>query len=246
MLKTHVWSPELRQKVWVEIAFPPGFTRLRPPFPALVLLDAQSHWTNHGSWGGCHTDTTAARLFRQGAIRPTVLIGVYSPRGRDRLYALPPGGGADRMADFLAGTLLSEIRARVPIAEDRRAVGVFGFSFGANMALYAGLRRPETFGLVASLSAYPHWMGPQIGDVMAERRSLPMDRLYIDCGTMIAPDLKHEDDSVGFNTWLMGIARSRMPRGRFLGLVHRGAYHTEFSWRKRIPRVLRFFYGSRR
>jgi dienelactone hydrolase len=170
-----------------------------------------------------------------------VIVGVYSPRGRDLLYAVPPAGGADRMADFLADALLPAIRARVPIAANPGRVGVIGYSFGANMALYAGLRRSDAFGLAAALSPYPHYLGPQVGHLMAERRRLPCRRLYIDCGWWIAPKMR-VPDSVDFNKWLMGIARARCERGRFLGRVVPRAFHTEASWRRRLPTALRFLY----
>lgn len=242
MLKRHVWSPQLRRRLWVEVAFPPGYTRLKPPFDALVFLDAQSAFTNRGAWGGCHVDSIAADLFRRRLAPPLVIIGVFSPSDRDRTYGPPPDGRADRMADFLSDTLLSAIRERVPLARDPARVGVAGFSFGANMAIQTGLRRPDRFGLVCALSAAPHWIGPQVGDLMAARRRLPMRRLYIDCGTMLSPDMRHVDDSNGFNRWLMDVARARLPQGAFLGRVCRGGFHTEFSWRRRLPRALRFLY----
>ncbi|MBI4178538.1 hypothetical protein HY522_03820 [bacterium] len=245
MLRLNLNAPQLRCQIRVEVAFPPGYRGLRPPFPALILNDSQNQWTNRGAYGGWHTDAIAAELFRRGQIRPLILVGVVSPPDRDRVFGPPPDGRADRFADFLADTLLPTIRLSIPISRSPGDVGVLGASFGANGALYAGLRRPDAMGLVAAVSASPHF-GKPLTAILAERQRLPLRRLYIDCGTRWAYDQPRMDDSTGFNKTLMAIARRRMPRGQFLGIVANGHFHTEEFWRKRVGGILRFLFPGAR
>lgn len=244
MFKTSIFSPQLGHLLQVEVAFPPGYRRLRGPFPAAILNDAQNQWTNQGSYGGWHTDSIAADLFRKRKIRPVILVGVFSPPDRDRVFGPPPTGRADRFADFLADTLLPAMRRHIFISKNPSDIAVIGASFGSNVSLYAGLRRPDAIGMAAGLSGAPHF-GKPIGDILAERRRLPMRKLYIDCGTKWAYDQPQMDDSTAFNRNLISIARARMPRGKFLGLVARGHFHNEEFWRRRIGRVLKFFFGGR-
>lgn len=243
MLRMNLFSPQLRTSIRIEVAFPPGFRSLRGPFPAIVLNDAQNQWTNRGAYGGWHTDAIAADLFRRGLIRPVILVGVVSPPDRDRVFGPPPSGRADRFSDFLADTLLPFVRLHVPISKNPADVAVLGASFGANASIYAGLRRPDAMGLVASISASPHF-GKPLGSMLVAHLRLPMQKLYIDCGTKWAYDQPNMDDSVEFNKGLMALARRRLPRGRFLGIVARGHYHNEEFWRKRIGRILRFHFPS--
>lgn len=247
MLRETFHSRQLNQEIRVEVAFPPGFRSLRPPFPALILNDSQNQWTNRGSYGGWHTDTIAADLFRRGKIRPLVLIGVVSPAWRDRVYGPPPHGSVHRYGDFLAQTLLPEMRRRFRLSPDPADIGILGASFGANAALAAGLHNPESIGNVAALSAAPHF-GEPLTTTLARHRHIPLRRLYIDCGTRWAYDNPHGfgGDSTDFNKSLMGTARARMPRGDFLGIVANGHFHNEEFWRKRVGRVLRFLFGARR
>lgn len=244
MLTTTIFSPQLGAALRVEVAFPPGFRNLRPPFPALILNDAQNQWTNRGAYGGWHTDSIAADLFRKGRIRPVVLVGVVSPPNRDQVYGPPPAGRADRYAHFLADSLLPVMRRRFGLSSNPADIGIMGASFGSNASIYVGLRRPDAIGLVAALSGHPHF-GRPLGAILAEHNRLPMQKLYIDCGTRWAYDQPNGDDATAFNRNLMSVARSRMPRGRFLGIVARGHFHNEEFWRKRTGRVLQFLFGSR-
>lgn len=245
MLKTSLYSPQLNNHIRIEVAFPPGYTNLRPPFPALVLNDAQNQWTNRGAYGGWHTDEIASDLFRKGRIRPVILVGVISPPDRDRVFGPPPSGKADRFADFIADTLLPTLRYRIPISKNPAEVGVLGASFGSNVSIYVGLRRPDAIGLVAALSGAPHF-GKPLDSILAEQRRLPMRKLYIDCGTRWAYDQPQMDDSTAFNRTLMLTARRRLPRGRFLGVVAQGHFHNEEFWRRRVGRILCFLFPAQK
>lgn len=245
MMTVRFVAPQLHgAHVKVEIAFPPRYTRLYPPFSALILNDAQNHWTNRGAYGGWHTDRIAAELFQQGRIRPVILIGVYSPPDRDRVFAAPPQGAADRFTDFLADSVLPVLRRRLPISKNPADIGIVGASYGSNVSIFAGLHRPDAIGMAAGLSGAPH-MGKPLPTLLAERDRLPYRKLYIDCGTKFAYDQPHMDDATEFNRTLMNIAGARMPKGKFLGIVAQGHFHNEEFWRKRIGRVLEFFYRSR-
>ncbi len=246
MITFNLNSPQLGCSFRIEVAFPPGFRNLKPPFPALVLNDSQNQWTNRGSYGGWHTDSIAADLFRKGRIRPVILVGAVSPPNRERVFAPPPGGRADEYANFLADTLLPAIRRKAAVSTNPWDIGILGASFGSNASIYAGLRRPDVFGLVAGMSAAPHF-GKPLPDILENYPKLPMRKFYIDCGTKWAYDNPSAfgGDSTAFNRRLMTIARSRMPRGRFLGIVARGHYHNEEFWRRRVGRVLQFFFGPR-
>ena len=78
MITFNLNSPQLGCSFRIEVAFPPGFRNLKPPFPALVLNDSQNQWTNRGAYGGWHTDSIAADLFRKGR-NPGTLRILFTP-----------------------------------------------------------------------------------------------------------------------------------------------------------------------
>ena len=79
---------------------------------------------------------------------------------------------------------------------------------------------------------------------MRASATLPIRRLYADCGTRWAYDQPHRDDSTGATREVLAIAaeRGKTPGVDLLGIVAEGHYHNEVFWRKRIGRCLEFLF----
>ena len=212
-------------------------------YPVVILNDGQNQWKGQGSYGGWHTDAIAVDMARRGRCRDIVLVAVLCPPDRDTAYLPPPQGIADRYVDFLADILLPALREELPLTLEPGGTGIIGSSYGANSAVYAGLRHPETFGLVGSLS-YPGVPGDPVLERMRSGSSLPMLRLYADCGTRWSYDQPDVDDFSDVTRDLVGIARDKgmLPGKTLLGIVAEGHFHNEFFWRKRIGRCLEFLF----
>jgi len=152
-------------------------------------------------------------------------------------------GKADRYVDFLADHLLPELRKTIAISKDPEDIGIIGASYGANCALYAGMRRPDVFGLVGSLS-YAYVPQDPVRKSICALRRLPLRRWYTDCGTKWAPDQPQRDDHTGVTKDLIALAleKGMVPGRNFLGIVAEGHYHNELFWRKRIGRCLELLF----
>ena len=213
------------------------------PYPVAVLNDGQNQWKNQGAHGGWHTDTIAVDAARRGRCRDLVLVSVFSHPRRDPAYLPPPHGRADLYVDFLADTLLPALRKELDLSTSPGDVGIIGASYGANCALYAGMRRPDAFGLVGSIS-FAHVPRDPVRAAMRASATLPIRRLYADCGTRWAYDQPHRDDSTGATREVLAIAaeRGKTPGVDLLGIVAEGHYHNEVFWRKRIGRCLEFLF----
>ncbi len=245
-LRERIYAPQLHENILIETHFPPGFTRLSAPFPAVVLNDCQNCWTERGSYGGWHTDRIAWWLYRKGLLRPVVLIGVYPPNWRDRSFGPPPRGRIDRYADFLSDTLLPIYRKRFGIHPGPEGIACIGASYGANAALGVGILRPDAVGNIGAMSAAPHF-GKPLPKWISERRFLPLRRLWIDAGNRWAYDdpYSYDGDETSWNRNLIAVARRHMHAGRFRGRIWPGHFHNEEWWRKRIGKILHFFFGRR-
>ncbi|MDD5556181.1 MAG: alpha/beta fold hydrolase [bacterium] len=212
-------------------------------YPVAVLNDGQNQWKGQGAYGGWHTDAIALDRARRGRARDIVLASVFSPPERDRAYLPPPHGCADRYIDFLADRLLPALRAEFALSRDPGEVALIGGSYAANCALFAGLARPDAFGLAGSFS-YGEVPDDPVRRRMASLRALPMRRLYIDCGTRWAHDQPGRDDHTETTRALIALAREKgmAPGETLLGIVAEGHFHTEFYWRKRVGRCLEFLF----
>jgi enterochelin esterase-like enzyme len=126
-------------------------------YPVLYLL--------HGS-GQNHAAFPARTWFRK-------VLG-----GRPMIVVMPDGGrSADRYSELIAGDLVRYVDAnyRTLATHERRAIA--GISLGGLGAAMLGLRHPDTFGVVGTLSgAVTETLVPD-----APQRAAPY--LYVVCGT---------------------------------------------------------------
>lgn len=217
-------------------------------FPAVILNDGQNQFTDRGMWGGWHTDSIAARLMRAGRMRETVLVAVEMHSDRNRAYlprgdARTPEGQAADYTDFLADQVLPQLRHRYRVAAGPDTTAIVGSSNGAIHALFAGLHRPDTFGLVGCLS-YAQLTPEQNVQLLERLTEVPLRRVYLDSGTRWAEhDVEGRSDDHALIT-----ARLRellLQRGLVLeqSLRYRLAYgeaHHEGAWRRRMPHCLAF------
>ncbi len=90
------------------------------------------------------------RLRRDLARRPYQGLVVVTPFTPD---TLDPDAGTVSLAyaDWVARVVVARARAELPVLTTREATGVDGVSLGGLTALEAGLRHPETFGVVGAL-----------------------------------------------------------------------------------------------
>ena len=239
-MKIH--SRELEHDFAVRIRLPRNYTP-SVTYPIAVLNDGQNQWTGHGSHGGWHTDSTTDELIRRGQLREIILAGVTCHRFRNRAYLPPPIARAHQYVDWLANVMLPELRKHWSISTNPSEIAIIGASYGANNAVYAGLKRPDVFGLVGALSfAYLH-QNPQIKHI-ENLTHRPFRRIYADCGTRWADDQPGRDDYTVITRKLIGAcSRKWMTHGKdLIGVVAEGHYHNEFYWRKRIGGCLRFLF----
>jgi len=242
-----IYSRAFMHHFTINIMLPRDYGRgERGPYPVAVLNDGQNQWENQGAHGGWHTDAIALDGARRGRCADVVLVAIVSHPQRDSTYLPPPMGRADRYVDFIADQVLSGLRKVIPISRDPGEIGIIGASYGANCAVYAGMRRPDSFGLVGSLS-YPYVPEDPVRKSICALRVLPIRRWYADCGTRWAYDQPHRDDHTGVTRDLIALAQERgmVPGRNFLGIVAQGHYHNEVFWRERIGRCLEFLYPLR-
>lgn len=206
------------------------------PLPLLLLNDGQNQWKNHGYWEGWHSDETALQLIRRGQIQPFYLLAIDHPPSRHEIYL--PTHHAQQYIDFLAEDLIPKLRKRYHIS----TVSIAGSSYGGVNALYAGLKRPETFSQVACLS-YAWFSRDPIPDILAQE-PLKIKKLYLDSGTRWTEDpgdLRHDYQDITRN--LAQIIHHKNPDLPLKYNIVEGHAHNERFWRARFPNVLQFLFS---
>lgn len=149
----------------------------RPPFPTLYLLNGYTG--NHLDF---ITETRISRFAKEHG------LAVLMPDGDNSFY-LNHGNG-ENFARFISEDLIEASRRIFPLSEKREETFIGGVSMGAYGALINGLRHPELFGAIVSLSA------PYLNDPVFPEADLPSywmkkntadntfkPNLYLACGS---------------------------------------------------------------
>jgi enterochelin esterase-like enzyme len=233
-------------RIYVPRSFDP-----RRPHPALVLFDGQNLFADDESFaGGWHVDAVVEKLSPRCGPKP-VVIGVdhgeaerirelspfplVDPPFRDLAQAGQPG----QLALFLfwiTGELLPHLAREIPLPWQPGSTFVGGSSMGGLAALYAHFAHPDAFGgaLVMSPS---FWIADRaIFREVAQYPNPPRSRIYLDAGGLedrgrLAPVVRAMADRLRERGWTSDRLYWRYD---LLGK------HNEASWRRRLPRALRF------
>lgn len=226
----------------VRIYLPRTWDPNEPHF-ALYLYDGQNVFQDEGSFsGGWYAHEAAEKLARAGRPVP-VVVGIHHG-GEGRIRELSPfecqgcASEAEGFLGWVTGTLVPALTAELNLVPGPFGAVAGGSSIGGLAALWSHFRYPETFGgaLVMSPS---FWVDDQaIFRDVAERPAPEVSRIYLDCGAR-----------EGRGTLLplvAGMAAHLAGRGydedRLLFAPDPRGAHNERSWRRRLPKALRFLY----
>jgi predicted alpha/beta superfamily hydrolase len=228
----------------VRVYLPSAFTPEGPRF-ALYMFDGQNVFDDRPSFsGGWHLHEAVERMAR--GKRPAPVVVGIDHGGSKRIDELSPfeiqgaAGGLDGLLDWIVDSLAPRLAAELPLIPGPIGAVVGGSSMGGLAALYAHFRKPRAFGgaLVMSPS---FWI--QDGEILPWVQAQPtpeLSRIYLDCGvregrgtaqTQVAAMAAH-------------LARRGYDRDHLLFRADPRGAHSEASWRRRLPRALRFFYRN--
>ena len=199
-----VYSPQLRVKYrTIQVYLPPDYATSGKSYPVLYLSDGSLQFEK-----GFYTDETLEALFYEGQIEGVIAVGVFTNPNRWDEYSpwintdtdtiwhnwhadAREGGEGDAYIDFFVDTLKPIIDNRYRTLRDREYTAIGGASMGGLITLYGGLREPEVFSKVISLSPAV-WYAEDGGKWLSNNRLLEyirnhpqteLSRFYIFTGT---------------------------------------------------------------
>lgn len=234
---------------FVELApFAPAGFRARPvrayvpatydpsvPAPLLVVFDGQNVFGDEGSYaGGWHTHEAVDRLAGVGRGQTAPVVVAIENGGAERIREM--GSEVRGFAEDVATVLLPRIQLEFNVqGPEGRAVN--GASLGGLAALFAHLDHPEAFGSAIAMSPSLWFAQRRYFKTLAEAPIAPTSRLYIDAGRR--ESARMYDDAQE----LASILQRRGHPSLMWRPDAKGAHH-ERSWRRRLPKALRFAFGK--
>lgn len=227
---------------FVRIYLPRDYTPERS-WPALWLFDGQNVFDDGPSFsGGWYVHEAVESLAR--ARRPTpVAIGIEHG-GTGRNLELSPFDFGDDPAlaplllDWITNSLMPALTAELSLVPGPVGSVVGGSSMGGLCSLWSHFHYPHAFGgaLVMSPS---FWVGNQaIFEDLLEMPTPPVSRIYLDAGA--------REDKGRLLPVVAAMAAHLAGRGydddNLMWRPDARGGHNEASWRRRMPKALRFFY----
>lgn len=211
------------------------------PYRVLYMHDAQNLFDPRASntgvdWG---VDEALTELMREGAIEPTMVVGVECGDRRMEEYDLTTTEG-QAYEHFLIRTTRDFVARKYSARTEREASFLMGSSMGAVVSFEMAWRHPEAFSRAAGLSLAVHAKSQSlyraIGD--APKPALPL-RFYMDHG-----DRNGDEGYAKYARPFAQIFRELLPAGSSLSYREFPfAGHTETDWRRRLKETLRCFLG---
>ncbi|MBP7866474.1 MAG: alpha/beta hydrolase [Acidobacteria bacterium] len=248
----------------VDVWLPPGYDpKGADRYPVLYLHDGQNLFDPKTSYTGVPwgVDEALARLAREGAARPAIVVGVwntarrvaeYMPqkaaavRNTGQLTGIPRPTADDLASDAYLKFLVSELKPFID-GHYRTRPGpadtlIMGSSMGGLISVYALCEYPGVFGAAGCLST--HW--PAGDGVVIEwlKTHLPdpgTHRVYFDYGTATL-DASYEPYQQRMDE-VMRMAGYTEGKN-WVTRKFPGAEHNEKAWRARLDVPLRFLLGA--
>jgi predicted alpha/beta superfamily hydrolase len=258
-----VFGNTRKLRIWLPDGYFGDGNRARH-YPVLYLNDGQDLFdaaTSSFGAGEWRLDETATALIAARRIEPVIIVGIDNAgrRARAREY-LPypdhslsppePSPQGRRYAAFLASEVIPYIESRYRARRDRRSRTLGGSSYGALIALYVAVSRPQLFGQLL-LESPSFYVDDDHVLVDAAQAGLQLERVYLGVGTNelgLDACADHADNRVavdGVRRLSAILTDKGLLPGRILVNIEPCAVHSPAAWAGRLPRALQFLYRAR-
>jgi len=256
----------------VEVWLPRGYDGTRP-HAVLYMHDGQMLFDAHTTWNrqAWEVAPTVQRLIDAGALRDTIVVGVWNtgptrfaeyfpqgfiehvPEGAARQVLMARGYAsrpplADAYLRFLVTELKPAIDARYRTRPGREHTAVAGSSMGGLISLYALCEHPQVFGGAACLST--HWIGgfERNAEIPAAGRAYLRRRLPAPGEHRLYMDRGTAELDALYDEAQAQVDALMRERGfgppHFVTRVFEGEGHNERAWARRLEIPLRHLLGA--
>ncbi|HUG99573.1 MAG TPA: DUF4440 domain-containing protein [Gammaproteobacteria bacterium] len=208
------------RRMWIYL--PPRYEGSLDLYPLLVNFDGSEFGTSKSA-------AVLDHLIGEGKITPVVAVWIEQQNRRAELEC------SEEWNRFVVSEVVPWVRTSYRVSSDPQRTVVGGGSLGGLAALYLGLRHPETFGNVLSLSAFV--VAPSHGFIMREFAAAPKQplRFYLDVGLFE----RDEDNLLFSNRHLRDVLQAKgyeVHYAEFAG--GHDQTHTDIGWADGLQALL--------
>ncbi len=226
----------------IRVYLPRAYDPAEPRF-GLYLFDGQNVFDDDTSFaGGWHIHEIVETLAKSRRPVP-VVIGI-DHGGTERIHELSPfdiedeTGQAEVFLDWITGRLMPLLTAELNLVPGPFGAVIGGSSMGGLAAFWSHFHYPQSFGGAIVMSPAFWVAGQAIFADIAGQPTPPVSRIYLDGGKRedkgrLIPLLQRKADHLGERGY---------DSDRLMWRIDAKGTHSEKSWRRRLPKALRFMY----
>lgn len=232
----------------VTIYIPPSCGACSLTFPLLLVQDGDSLFTANTELLECSFALGKLPEMIIAGVKPVNRLNEYTPWPAPALVPERPDFGGDGAAyiHFLTERLLPYLKSNYYADGRREMTGILGASLGGLISYYAGVVRPDVFGLVGLLSASLWYRGMM--DFIRQDATAAAgrgQRLYMSVGTREGEGKGTvQKDMPELNKEAFRLLRQNGIGSDRLRLeVEEGAFHEQSSFVRRFPEAVEWLFG---
>ncbi len=231
----------------IRVYLPRAYNPAAPHF-GLYLLDGQNVFDDASSFsGGWHVHEIVETLARSRRPVPVVIgidhggperINELSPFEIDKLSPFEIDEQAETFFAWVTGGLMPVLTAELNLVPGPLGAVIGGSSMGGLAAFWSHFHYPQAFGGALVMSPSFWIAGQAIFDDVAGQPTPPVSRIYLDGG--------RREDKGRLIPILQRMVNHLVERGydsdSLMWRADPKGSHSETSWRRRLPKALRFMY----
>ena len=236
--------PQLDRKRRVWLYLPPDYQQTTDSYPVFYMHDGQNVFNQGTSFAGeWQVDEALNKIFEDGGT-PCIVVAVDNGLNY-RLEEYTPwsnptygGGRGDDYIRFLVETLKPYIDENYRTKAEREFTGIAGSSLGGLISHYAGIKYPETFGMIGAFSP-AFWINPEI-QALTEAYSNEYETKFL----FLVSENEGTQYVQHMNDLIERLKNTGVPESSIKSVIHEDGAHSEWYWAREFPDAYRWLVGD--
>ncbi len=257
LIKRNIFSEQLKREVNLYIGLPEDYYLTEKDYPVLYMQDGHNVFLKEDSFIG--ETWQMLELYQENKeINDVIVVALdASTKDNGRLYEYSPfvfnlegsvfngfGGGGDIYLDYLVKSIKPMIDQEFRTFKDSKNTAIMGSSLGGFISLYAGLKYPNIFGKIASLSGSFFVALDSMIDMIDKSCIECLHTVYLDTGDQeIAGG--NSDDYLDSNEKIYENLVKKINHHNVFYRIIKGGKHSEIDWAKRLKSVMLILFGKK-
>lgn len=243
VLDEHYKIHQLNRTRRIAALLPYDYHQTQIEYPIIYLLDGQNLYSKDAPYGSWNIRESLAEMAAEGHHEVIIIAIDHGDESRIKEY-FPyynprfGQGEGELLLQFFMKDLIPEVESRFRVRKNRESRAIGGSSLGGLFSLYAGMRRPLTFGNLMVFSP-SLWISEQVYADLARYYAIFPTDFYLYAGENESRDHAANVRRVGDLLFRNKINAQNM---RFHQSINPEGTHSEVFWGEEFPKALSWLF----